>query len=240
MSGSEPNDIEFRRPRMFIRAQSVRELPKDDGGQSRFFSRVVVAGRLDVPGERRPEAGEPGPDRLQRDRLGTPDRHQRRHLQAVRRAVHDEGVVGDRDRAVREVDPPTPRRDDVAQAHDVVDAAQQLELPRPEGGRLGHGRRDRAVDAQHDAGVLQPEEQVRHRCRRPCRLHHVGDHAEVDDGIRLDQRPVEHPGIAWAAPSRSRRGPPRAPAARYRHRSRSCPSRRRRTGSEPRRCARGR
>ena len=38
MSGSEPKDAEFRMPRTFIRAQSVSELPKEDGGHSRFFS----------------------------------------------------------------------------------------------------------------------------------------------------------------------------------------------------------
>ena len=57
-----------------------------------------------------------------------------------------------------------------------------------EGGRLGHRRRDRAVDAQHDAGVLQPEEQVVQRGRCPGRLHHVGDHAEVDRRDRAGSR----------------------------------------------------
>ena len=39
------------------------------------------------------------------------------------------------------------------------------------------------------------------RGRRRRGLHHVGDHAEVDDGIRLDQRPVQHPGLAWPHPA---------------------------------------
>ena len=96
---------------------------------------------------------------------------------------------------------PRLHRVDVAAAYDVLDGAQLLELPRAEGRRLGHRRRDRAVDAQHDAGVLQPQEQVRQRRRRPGRLHHVGDHAEVDGGIGLDQRPVEHPRVARPHPA---------------------------------------
>ncbi len=35
----------------------------------------------------------------------------------------------------------------------------------------------------------------------PADLHHVGDHAEVDDGIRLDHCPVQHPWIAWPHPA---------------------------------------
>ena len=59
----------------------------------------------------------------------------------------------------------------------------------------------RAVDAQHDAGLLEPEEQVVERGRGPGCLHHVGDHAEVDRGIRLDHRPVQHPRVARPHPA---------------------------------------
>ena len=58
-----------------------------------------------------------------------------------------------------------------------------------------------AVDAQHDAGVLQAEEQVVERGRVLGRLHRVGDHAEEDRGIRLDHGPVQHPRVAGPHPA---------------------------------------
>ena len=167
MSGSEPNDIEFRMPRTFIVAQSVRVLPNDDGGHSLFFSPSSSRVASTYPASAAPKHGNPALTGCRVIASGRPDRDPRRHLQAVRRAVHDEGVVRDGDRPVREVDPAATHRVDVAPAYDVLDGAQLLELPHPEGGRLGHGRRDRAVDAQHDAGVLQPQEQVVQGRRRP-------------------------------------------------------------------------
>ena len=59
--------------------------------------------------------------------------------------------------------------------------------------------------------LLQPEEQVVQRRRGLRRLHHVGDHAEVDGRIRLDRAPGSASTGRGAAPSRSRPGPrPRA------------------------------
>ena len=38
MSGADPKAAPARKPRTFIRSQSVSDPPSDDGGQSRFFS----------------------------------------------------------------------------------------------------------------------------------------------------------------------------------------------------------
>ena len=102
---------------------------------------VVVAGRLDVAGERGVEAREAGPDRLEPDLVRPPDGHQRRVLQSGRGAVHDERARRQRNRRRRSR---TISRVghvlDVAEADDVLDGAEQVELPRAERRRLGHRR----------------------------------------------------------------------------------------------------
>ena len=89
----------------------------------------------------------------------------------------------------------------MAEPDDVLEAPEQVELPGGEGGRLGHRRRDRAVDAQHDPGVLQAEEQVVQGRGGASGAQHRGDHAEEDDGVRLDQCAVEHPRFAGSHPA---------------------------------------
>ena len=59
MSGSEPNDPEFRMPRMFIVAQSVRVLPYDDGGQSRSSRRRRRGSPRRSPASAAPKHGNP-------------------------------------------------------------------------------------------------------------------------------------------------------------------------------------
>ena len=59
MSGSEPNDIEFRMPRTFIVAQSVRVLPKDEGGHSLFFSTSSSRVASTYPASAAPKHGNP-------------------------------------------------------------------------------------------------------------------------------------------------------------------------------------
>ncbi len=87
------------------------------------------------------------------------------------------------------------------EANDVLHRAQQVELPLGERRGLRHGRRHRLVDAQHDPGVLQRQEQPLRR-RRPRRgLHELGRHAEEDLGVGLDDRPVEHPRVTRADPA---------------------------------------
>lgn len=49
---------------------------------------------------------------------------------------------------------------DVALADDVVGGAQQVQLPLPQGRRLGHGGHDTCIDTQHHAGGFETQEQV--------------------------------------------------------------------------------
>ena len=133
MSGSELNDVEFRMPRTFILAQSARVLPNDDGGHSRFFSSSSSRVASTYPASAAPKHGNPALIGCRVIASGRQIGTQRRHLQAVRRAVHDEGVVRDGDRPVREVDPAATHRVDVAAAYDVLDGAQLLELPHRRG-----------------------------------------------------------------------------------------------------------
>ncbi len=59
MSGSAPNDIEFRMPRTFIVAQSVRVLPYEDGGHSRFFTSSSSRVASTYPANAAPKQGNP-------------------------------------------------------------------------------------------------------------------------------------------------------------------------------------
>ena len=112
----------------------------------------------------------------------SPDRHQRRVEEPGGGAVHDHGVLRDSDVAGTEDQPPRLDPRQVAEPYDVVDRAQQVELPRAQRGRLRHRRRHGSVDAQHHARFLEVEEHVV-RCRCPRgRLHGVRCHADEDAG----------------------------------------------------------
>ncbi len=130
MSGSAPNDAAARVPRTFIVAQSARVLPYGEGGHSRFFSASSSRVASTYPTSGRPEAREPGPDRLQRDGRAAPHRHQRRVLQAGRGAVHDDGVVRQRDRALVEGQAARLHASDVPQPYDALDRCAAGRAPR--------------------------------------------------------------------------------------------------------------
>ncbi len=202
MSGSAPNAAR--------RDRSPRLHPRPLDGAVRVAVRraqavalaVVVAGGLDVAGQRGAEAGEPGADGLEPDRVGAPDRHQRRVLQARRRAVHDE-------RARRRAGP-TRRRArsrraatllDVPQAHDVLDRAQQVELPRGEGGGPGHRR---ARPRRSMRSITPAASRRRKRSSSDVgvggRRHRVRRQPDGDDRVGLHHRAVEHPRIAGPDP----------------------------------------
>ena len=95
---------------------------------------VVVAGRLDVADSAAPKQGNPARTGCSVIDVRLPDRHPGPLLEPVRGAVDDERVVGE-----RRPSPPSsssrPRRAvaDAAEADDVLDAAQQVELPAAEG-----------------------------------------------------------------------------------------------------------
>ena len=115
---------------------------------------VALDGGLDEPRERGSEAWEPGPDRLERDPLASPDRHRRAVPEPVRGAVDHDRVARDRDGTVVEEEPARLRGPQVPTAYDVLDAAEQVELPGGQRGRLRHRRGHGGVDAQHDSPVL--------------------------------------------------------------------------------------
>ena len=146
MSGSEP------KRRRVPHAQDVHpspsrasELPYGRRRAEPVLLGVVVAGRLDVPGQRRPEAGEPGPDRLQGDRLRPPDRDAAAGIFRPSAAQFTtSGVVRDarptrRRRSIRPRSTVSmwPRRTTFS----MVRSSSSSHVA--EGGRLGHRRRDR-------------------------------------------------------------------------------------------------
>ena len=115
--------------------------------------------------------------------------------------MHHERVVGDRDGALVEREAPRLDESDVPEPHHVLDGAQHVQLPDCEGGRLRHGRGHRPVDAHHDPGVLEPDEEIVQRRGCDRSLHRVGGHAQEHRGIGLDHGTVEHPGIARPHPA---------------------------------------
>ena len=101
MSGSAPNACEFRMPRTFIVAQSGRVLPNDDGRHSSFFTASSSRVASTYPVTAAPKHGNPARTGCSVIASGAQIGTSGRHLQAVGRAVHDEGVVGDGDRPLR-------------------------------------------------------------------------------------------------------------------------------------------
>ena len=220
-------------PRTFIRAQSVSEFPYEEGAAEPVLLGVVDAGGLDVAGQSGPEAGEAGPDGLQRDpraarsgpAAGSSDRRRHSSRPARRRRARPSPPPGraGRGRATRM----WPRRTTCS----MLRSRSSSHVPRV--GALAIVGVTDAVDPQHDPGVLEPPEEVvaatgrRPRpasSRRPCPGRWPGPAGSAPGSASTGRA---------AAPSRSRRGRRRGPAARRRRRSRSCPSPRRRTGSAP-------
>ena len=86
----------------------------------------------------------------------------------------------DHERARREWNDPVVEDDlatchvlDVSEANDVLDGAEQIELPGAERRRLGHRGRDVPVDPQHHAGRFEAQEQIVGRLGIGGRFHGV-------------------------------------------------------------------
>ena len=58
-----------------------------------------------------------------------------------------------------------------------------------------------AVDAQHDAGILHPQERIVGARRLARGGHGVSGHAEEDGGVGLHDGAVEQPRVARANPA---------------------------------------
>ena len=191
------NDFAARAPRTFIRAHSAIELPYGVGGQSRFFSASSSRVASTYPTTAAPKQGKP-------DRIGCSVIASGRHtgtrggyFRPSRRSARRR-VLRDRHRPSAKATVPV-RRPDVPTPDDVVDRPG-CSAPRSRGWGPWPSSAYRPIDAQHDAGVLQPEEQVVQRracwrpawCRRPC---------PEDRRIRLDHPAVHHPRLPRPHPA---------------------------------------
>ena len=87
--------------------------------------------------------------------------------------MHDERARRQRHRPVVEDDLAASHVLDVSQANDVLDGAEQIELPRAEGRGLGHRGDDVPVDPEHHAGGFEAQEQVVERLGVGGRRHGV-------------------------------------------------------------------
>ena len=97
--------------------------------------------------------------------------------------MHDERARRQWDRAVVEDDLAAGDVLDVPEADDVLDGAEQIELPSAEGRGLGHRGDDVPVDPEHHAGGFEAQEQIverlgvggrRHGVRRKPERHRPG------------------------------------------------------------------
>ena len=109
--------------------------------------------------------------------------------------MHDERARRQRDRPAVEDDLAAGHVLDVSEANDVLDGAEQIELPRAERGGLGHRGDDVRVDPQHHAGGFEAQEEVVERLGLGGRRHGVRGQPERHRGVGLDDGAVEHPRV---------------------------------------------
>ena len=227
MSGSDPNE------RGVAHAQHVHPRPVLQGvakGRRRaqaVLLRVVVAGRLDVPGQRGPEAREARPDRLEGDRLGSPDRDARRRSSGRRRRssttrASSATVTEPCSRSIR------PRLTVVMwparTTFSMLRSRSSSHVPSV-GALAIVGVTDRSMRCMMPASSSRRNSSSNDAASTAA-PHHVGDHAQVDRPGRAGSPPGSASTGRGGAPSRSRRGRPRARAATRTRRSRSCRTRR--------------
>ena len=114
--------------------------------------------------------------------------------------MHDERARRQWDRPVVEDDLAASHVLDVSQANDVLDGAEQIELPCAEGGGLGHRGNDVPVDPKHHAGRFEAQEEIVERLGVGGRRHGVRSKPERHRRIGLDDGAIEHPGVTRAHP----------------------------------------
>jgi hypothetical protein len=90
---------------------------------------------------------------------------------------------------------------DVSHAYDVLDGAEQIELPDTEGWCLCHRGNDAGVDPKHHAGSLEAQEQVVERVGLGGRRHGVRCKPDRHRRIGLDNGAIEHPGLTRPDPN---------------------------------------
>ena len=77
---------------------------------------------------------------------------------------------------------------DVSQANDVLDGAEQIELPGAEGRGLGHRGNDVRVDPKHHAGGFEAQEEIVERLGVGGRRHGVRSEPERHRRDRAGRR----------------------------------------------------
>ena len=147
--------------------------------------RVIIPVGLDERGQGGVERNEAGADGLQGDAIRAEYRKRRRAPETVRRAVDVEMAGAGGDRALVEDDPVALDAANMPEADDVLDAAQQIELPVGDRGRLVHRGPYALVDAPELPGGIEAIEEVVDGCRLGSHLHLQGDsHEQGADGPR--------------------------------------------------------